>query len=368
MNIEKYIQQTKKFQNLLLDFIENENSDCKDLINYYEANKYRENKEELKLILHLITSISENHYRCNGFYDKIHRFLLMIKDDIKNNISNIEIFNIFINNSVTLLFLIQNDILLIDSYLSKIIIQNESLYPIFYPEIKPFFDEKTQKEIMDEILQIDPNIFENYEKKRQEGDNDSYICQLIRNDSIEEFISYCNKTSISHLSLIPHSIFETHPFLIEKVPNLIEYAVFFGSIQIIKYFMNNNVELQPSLWIYVIHSNNAELLNLFEENHVELEDKMCKQIFSESIKCHHNAFADYIANIYLKDKNVNNDFSCFQYYNFEYFPSDFNEESILRNLCKYDYFELVKLTFADERINFKELINTIYIIDEIFIY
>ena len=41
-----------------------------------------------------------------------------------------------------------------------------------------------------ELLEEDPNSFTNYEEKRQEGENDSYICSLIREDSVEEFIAY----------------------------------------------------------------------------------------------------------------------------------------------------------------------------------
>lgn len=53
--------------------------------------------------------------------------------------------------------------------------------------------------------------------------------------------------------IFPSSIFEANSYLIEKkTQTLIEYAAFFGSIQIIKYLHFNNVELDPSLWIYVI--------------------------------------------------------------------------------------------------------------------
>lgn len=41
---------------------------------------------------------------------------------------------------------------------------------------------------MEELLAKNPNIFDDYVSNRQEGENSSYICSLIRQDSIIEFI------------------------------------------------------------------------------------------------------------------------------------------------------------------------------------
>ena len=56
--------------------------------------------------------------------------------------------------------------------------------------MKNWLEKKSMKNVQQELLYINENIFENYEDKRQEGENDSYIYSLIRYDSIEEFISY----------------------------------------------------------------------------------------------------------------------------------------------------------------------------------
>ena len=94
--------------------------------------------------------------------------------------------------------------------------------------------------------------FDTFEKKCLEGENDSYICTLIRNDSVEEFIT--------NFSQISNSIFETNLFLIENIPTIIEYASFFGSIQIFQYLKYNNIKLEPSLWLCAIHGKNAEII------------------------------------------------------------------------------------------------------------
>ena len=43
--------------------------------------------------------------------------------------------------------------------------------------------------------------------------------------------------------------------------NLIEYASFYGSVQIIKYLLLCKISLTESMYFYSIHSNNAEIIN-----------------------------------------------------------------------------------------------------------
>ena len=63
---------------------------------------------------------------------------------------------------------------------------------------------------------------------RRIGENDSYVLQLIREDSIKEFIIYVNKTNLQLDSQITPSIFETNPFMFSNSIKLIEYAAFYG--------------------------------------------------------------------------------------------------------------------------------------------
>ena len=93
-----------------------------------------------------------------------------------------------------------------------------------------------------------------------------YICTLIQNDSVIDFISYIEKNNISLLSTIPSSIYETNLFLFNKNPTLIEYAAFYGSIQIFKYLYNKKVEINNSIWLYSIHGKNADIIHFLEEN------------------------------------------------------------------------------------------------------
>lgn len=70
---------------------------------------------------------------------------------------------------------------------------------------------------------------------------------LILEDSVKDFISYVNRSNISLESEVKLSIFERYSFLNENHPILIEYAAFFGSIQIFQYLVMNKVPLKSSL-------------------------------------------------------------------------------------------------------------------------
>ena len=88
---------------------------------------------------------------------------------------------------------------------------------------------------------------EESEQKISIGENDNYICELIRNDSIEDFVTYVNQQCIDLTNyFIKKSIFETNYVLQNNTITLIEYAFFFGSLQIIKYLMLNRCELTYS--------------------------------------------------------------------------------------------------------------------------
>ena len=71
-----------------------------------------------------------------------------------------------------------------------------------------------------------------------------YICSLIRNDQVVDFIAHLEKNNISPSSTIKQSIYETNQFLNKKEKiSLIEYSAFFGAQQIFVYLNKKNVDL-----------------------------------------------------------------------------------------------------------------------------
>ena len=213
-------------------------------------------------------------------------------------------------------------------------------YPqFFYTEFESLFSVKMKKKFKPkEKIKIDST---------KNGENDQYICQLIQNDSIQDFIVYMTKNNYSlNKTVIPTSIYETNLFLLnQKHISLIEYAVFYGSIQIFKYLQLNGVEYPPSLKIFAIHGRNPEIIHSLEDNHIFINDnKDCFECYIESIKCHHIELMNYIKDNYLND--VKNDLTQFylknfEFYNFENVSEKVEIQNALYELCKNDYITII---------------------------
>ena len=136
--------------------------------------------------------------------------------------------------------------------------------------MKPFLDDEQLSQIQDKLPDMS---LDDFKLNQKNGENEKLICYYMRNDMVEDFIRLINQTNLSLETTIDESIFETNAFLIDKEPTLIEYATFFGSLQIVKYLQLNNIKLTSSLWMYAIHGRNAEIIHLLEENHVQPKDK-----------------------------------------------------------------------------------------------
>ena len=333
-----------------------------------------ENEKEIKNFLTLLLKIAQNR-KCDGkFIFKFIQIIKKLENAIKKTFSNYDIFIFFKGNKKILLQLFENQIITFDESIKQFFLESDKFYSkpdlhkFFYPEIKTFINQYFKAKIEKDVS-MDEELFK---EKREVGENDSYICELIRQDSVIDFIVYLNKNVISPSSEIKPSLFETNQFLIKnKKTTLIEYAAFFGSIQIFNYLRMNGVELKGSLWLYAIHSNNAELIYLLKELNVQPEDESYEKCLEEAIKCHHNDIANYIQNYLLDEKveksNLENVYEknmyyyCFRYYNYSFFPNDFNNHYIIYYLCDFGYYSLVKLYLNEKEIDLNKSIIQIIV-------
>ena len=381
------------FQQKLLHYLDDDENEGEQqqFIQYLEKSNIVENRKECKLLIRLLLVLVNNHHRTAYFLDKIERILSILK--IKQTFSNSEIYKLFSPNKRILLYIIQENILSIDDFISfsKISDKNSPenknylLIAYFWTEIYSH-SRKTKVTWPKKLIRqyITENI-DDFLIKRKNGENDTYICQLIQKDSIVDFITYVNRNNISlSNTIIEPSIFESNTLLIENPPSLIEYAAFYGSIQIFQFLQLNNVELKPSLWIYAIHGRNPEIIHLLEYNHVnppsnksEYEFEISYEICHiESIKCHHYELTEYIENNLLINKseyefyfNLVDDENdkikpyCFEYYSYSNFPSNLNNQMVLNYLCKFDYAALLDIYLKNIDIdpNFKTTRTIFYI-------
>ena len=358
-NLQQYLGEMKTIQCHILDFIDDEINKEENFQNIqiiFEDENFCCTLNKLKLVLRMIANISNDHHRELDFFDKIEKIIILLKENIKKYFSNSDIFNIFKINKKIFLFLIEEKMIIIDDHIAKKILTTEKFieqnYPqYFVPEIKPFVNEKWFPNDIRDFIKKD--LPDNYDNLRKKGENESYICTLIREDLVTEFIAHINRNDISLRSTIERSIYETNHFLIEKKNiSFIEYSVYSGSIQIFQYLLREGVELTPSLWLCAVHGKNAEIIHILEENHIEPEDKNYKDCINESIKCHHNDIATYIKNNLSTQEEEEIDFKnnfkekivylFFRYNNFSFFPQEIENIYILFYACKFDYLEIAK--------------------------
>ena len=379
MTFEECLQEMKNIQEKLHDYLE-DNENNTTLEDIFEDNRFHEDQNELIPLLHFVSKIFNNHYRDENFCSKIEEILLFFKEDMKTKLSNSELFHIFKSNKKILLFLQQEGILTFDEQIVKKIINDKYLkanYPEYFsPEIRPFINEKWFTDDLKRNEWFTNELPADFYEKRKTGENDGYICELIRKDSIDDFIIYVTRNVCSPNSIINPSIYETNNFLLknEKI-TLIEYAAFFGSIQIFNYLRLNKAELTPSLWLYAIHGKNAEIIHLIEENQIKPKDESYNDCLIESIKCHHNDIANYILDqLLVKDKNTTNDvfLNCIKYCNIFFEQKNIINESLFFYLCRYDYYKLVKFFLNENYIDINAKIiymkkfNAILILNHIF--
>ena len=347
LTVQNYFDKMKIVQTVLLSFIENDDNveeSYQNLINIFKNQKIARDYNLLKSTLYILKYIINNHHRNADFIPKISKILLYFKDEIEQTFSNYEIFNIFKNNKLILLFLLEEKIIVPDKSISFYISTEKykkRLYPqYFFPEFKELFNAKLVKEIEPEIKKFDP---EEFQQKRKKGENDEYICQLIRNDSIDEFIQYLenNKKSFQFVSNIKPSIFETNSLLMKNSTSQIEYAAFYGSLKIFNYLKAKRNYLNPGVWIYSIHSLNDELLNSLKNE--KLQNDTYNSCLVESIKCHHNEIFNFFKANFDQKSKVDLLSEGMKHYNFIRFLTYKSPESHnVYRLMEYDYLILVE--------------------------
>ena len=201
METEEYFKIKKEIYQTVLNYVEYEcdtQDDYQNLIKFFDNQKFRDNRDEFKELLHMILKISNNHHRQHDFSKKIETIITYLKDDITQTFSNSENVNILKSNKKIIIFLYQSQIIIIDEtilyFLNKKYpekarskIDQTKFFQFFYPEFKALLDEETKSSIEKELSEIDPVDIENFGVNRQNGENESYVCKLIRNESNKAF-------------------------------------------------------------------------------------------------------------------------------------------------------------------------------------
>ncbi|KAK8838022.1 hypothetical protein M9Y10_035969 [Tritrichomonas musculus] len=353
-DIQGYLNKMTQVQNQILEFIDsndNDGSNCTNLYQLIDNQKIKQNKNDFKSFLHLLSNISMRYQRSLLIFPKIEKILLYYKKIMLKYFSNNEIFTIFKNNKRCILFLFQEKMIVPNRYIMSNFIKNESknYLEYCYKEIKGFNNIVGYRAIDPKYI----NFAEAIEQKKKKGENDNEICEIIRNDAIDDFISYIKRHNIDFSSKIDTSVYETNSFLLKKGSTLIEYAAFSGSVKIFKYLYSDKSKFDQTIWQYAIYGRNLEIIRIIEDIDFPKETIDFNAIYIESIKSYHKEISKYLEEKYQQYININFR-QILKAYNFEYFTTNFfNEPDIFYELCHYDYISLVEILLRTENPQFK---------------
>ena len=403
MEVQEYLETKKVIEKTFIDFIdEGSHASFQKILKLLTNLKFEENPRETKAMLQILNSITDNHHRNPEFFNRIEKILLRNYRNIKRTFSNKNEFDISTLNKRIVFFLIEEGYMTINDCIDR----SPSFASFFYPEIGSTLSNNLRanlKEKFPELREkkIDIKKFNEY---RKIGENNSPICTLIRKDSLDEFIEYIQKEKISPSSSIKPSVFETNPLLFDKELSLIEYAAFFGSIQIFQYLLKNKAKLTKSIWPFAIHSNNIEIIQVLIDMKIGvvknptkyqnpklkqtklphmvtqhyMADKAIKKLLIESIKCHHYNVFNFLKeklvnmekdnelddNYQFKEFVVENDKALlpfiFKYFNYNSFPTEIEDQTLFYYLCTYDYASFVDLFLKKKEVDINAILVSKY--------
>lgn len=337
----------------LLAYIDGNNDDAQFEALIQTINEMRIFQESSKIheFLSLICSVSFFHYRSASFFEKFEKILSHFKNEIQQHFSSNSLFEIFKNNRRILLFLIEINLITINSELARKMVAfdepsashpNSTNYVKFFqPELEPFLsaDEKAK------YLKGSIEDIEAFKQKRRIGENDSQICAVIRNDSLDEFLGLVKKNKYSLNREIDDSIYETNLFFIKwaqyALPSFMQYAAYFGAKKIFSYIIQNEEEISDYIDLFGIHSGNREFVEMLEE-----EGFICERDYyscrNESIKTHQNELLEYFGN----DRQLlSTAFESFNYYAIKHQCEKFAGavSGMFPIICANGYYEIVSI-------------------------
>lgn len=184
---------------------------------------------------------------------------------------------------------------------------------------------------------------------RSSGLNQDKLAFLIRSNDAVGFQSYHSSTNIN-LDQRLTSYYEECRFS-EKQLSLIEYAAFFGAIDVFKYLILNNATFSANLPKFAVIGGNYEIIHILEQNGLKFNDTMA---LNTAIKYHRNDIVEYIKDSLGVDYTIKSLKKSLKYYNLPIFIEimkryekipDFGiyNGNVIDYSCKCGYFDIVKI-------------------------
>ncbi|OHT03095.1 hypothetical protein TRFO_29558 [Tritrichomonas foetus] len=281
----------ENLQNKLLELDQNFEETNENFISFLMESRFIKEKRTIRQLLFSVDCLLT--YRRISFETAI--FILQnehIKKLMKENFSPNELVFIF-ESKLLVLHLLDNHIITIQSLMEEVC-AGESYFFYFFSEIREtdfdYFTEIYSKFKKDMIL---PDV-EKHDELRRKGINEDEYSQLIRYDKIDEFMVMFVEKGNDFNFKIPFSRYETADYVNcpDLMPNLIEYAAFFGAVNIFKFLYLEGAKFTPELLSFAVAGGNYEIIHFLEENNYKFTEDHIKV----AIQFHRNEIVEYIRN------------------------------------------------------------------------
>ena len=243
------------------------------------------------------------------------QLLLSISSIVQSQFTPHELYYIFcLDLSNYFLYeLISNKILTFPSIFSIPHNENPEFLSYFAPELETYDITK-----FNEIKTSLEFELDKHEELRSNGVNHSEIAKIIREDQIDLFIEFISRSESEVNGQIPDSIFEGCHYLKSK-PSFIEYAAFFGSVQIFQHILNQNVQLTNGVTSYAVMGGNLNIIHLCQEHHLNFDNAI-----DTALIFHRNDVLNYFLDNSYAFTNYS-PLACIEGYNYSYFYQLFND-------------------------------------------
>lgn len=281
-----------------------------------------ENEFDIDDIINLLLSIKKSELHIFAYINSIQFKLDNFIET--HSATQMNLFEIFIGNSVISRMLLKNNLVTLNrddvlklyfkSHKNKIELSDKGIIFI-YEFIKQLL---TTQEInyIENYFELNKFSPEQLQYNLDLGENENYICELIRNDDIERFITYVTVQNIPFDMDVPFSDFESNyeikPGNRFKI-KLFEYAIFHGSITILKWLVLQKVHIRfhnsnDNFCDLMVHSGKSEMVYFLEDYRKDINSKTGNEdnyisleggdFYKAAVQARCYLIADYVVNNY----------------------------------------------------------------------
>lgn len=247
-------------------------------------------KEFMKLITTIQTALF-THY---SYYDLYEKLIEQLFPYIKKFFTSDEIYYFSILNKIKLFFY-KNGLINIDTIIHKAkafrTVSFIFAYEIYQERREDFNYIFGSKESF--LKEVNFPNFESFLEFRDKWTNNDPITISIREDDADKLREIISKNNLNYDLEIPYSLFEDISCFFKKksMPKMIDYAAFYGSVNVFKYLLMNDSKITEKTLEFAVYGGSYEIIHILESAKCPYSDAL-----EASIRVHNNELYDYFIN------------------------------------------------------------------------